>query len=854
MHYFQIRLNEPISCAPYQPLRISQAGATSMVFLPFGEGSITLAGSPSDYTFELLGSTDSVEERLSFRTELTEAITLLDLSHWLFQRSSRVNTPQSCAALRLNNEWSTSELVTNLHTIYLNHLTQPDAEFELNCRASDSMVQCQSIVDLARSCRGLYEAAKVLNLVEHPVGKAVDIIIPTYGQPAFTLRCIASVLRDLLISRQHLLNHFDVRIKVVDDAHPQQDGHVVLQQLADQGCLDFAVNDSNLGFLESCNQAVSTSRSESFIVLLNNDIEVLPGWLLGLIETFQQQQNVGLAGSKLIYPDGRLQEAGGIVWRDGSAWNYGRLKKPTDPEFNYARSADYISGASIMVERSLWDAIGGFDRRYVPAYYEDTDLALTIREQGLIVVFQPTSQAIHHEGISNGTDLGQGIKAYQTANQLKFLDKWRDRLGLHQVNGQNLALAKNRGSLGNILVIENLLLDPEGDAGSLFMMNYCLALQELGYAISYVPMDNLCRMDDKALLMGSRGINVLAHPQIESLDDVFKKDQRQFDLILIARPGNIRHLATLKQGSPGTPIAYFTHDLHFLRTRRTADNLSDPKEQRGILRKSDRLKALETEIFGRVDLVLHISEAEDALAQTLHPHASVVLHPVVSAPSQLRCQHQRDKATSVLFVGNFAHAPNVTAALWLVETIWPLVKAQRPDLQLLIAGKSPPIELKTDASVEILGYVEDLSELLNSVGLGVAPLLEGAGVKGKVLSALAHGLPMVTTSIGAEGIIHDERRCDALAQADSAEAFAAEILAYFDLSQDEQQHRADIGRQFIDDHFSSSSLVQRLISMLKSFDLPYHSHTSSFIPYQPRSSDRRFNHTNSFNYWSHPLA
>ena len=853
MRYFQVRLNETISCATYQPLRISHEGATSILFLPFGEQTITLAGSPSDYQFEQLGSPDSDNERLSFRSDLTEAITLLDLSHWLFQRSSRVNTPRGSAALRLNSEWSTSELVANLHSIYLNHLTQPDAEFELTCRAQ-STVSCQSIVELARSCRGLYEAAKVLELMDVTDGQAVDVIIPAYGQAAFTLRCIASVLRDLLISRQHLLNRFDVKIKVVDDAHPQQDGHVVLQQLANQGCLDFQVNSTNLGFLESCNQAVARSRQDSFVVLLNNDIEVLPGWLLGLLETFEQQQHVGLAGSKLIYPDGRLQEAGGIVWRDGSAWNYGRLKNPADPEFNYARGADYISGASIMVKRSLWDDIGGFDRRYVPAYYEDTDLALTIRERGLKVIFQPTSQAIHHEGISNGTDLGQGIKAYQTANQIKFLDKWKDRLGSHQVNGQDLGLAKNRGSLGNILVIENLLLDPEGDAGSLFMMNYCLALQELGYAISYVPMDNFCRMDDKALLMGARGINVLAHPQVESLDDIFEKEQRHFDLILIARPGNIRHLATLKQRTPETPVVYFTHDLHFLRTQRTADNLSDLKEQRAILRKSDRLKTLETEIFRTVDLVLHISEAEDAVAQDLEPHTSVVLHPVVSAPSQRRHHNERANATSVLFVGNFAHAPNITAAIWLVNTIWPLVIAQRPDLQLLIVGKNPPNDLKSDESVEILGYVDNLSELLNSVGLGVAPLLEGAGVKGKVLSALAHGLPMVTTSIGAEGIINNERHCDAITQADSTEAFAAEILAYFELNQEEHQRRAENGKQFIDEHFSSCSLINRFISMLTTLNLPYHNNTSSFIPYQPRSSDRRYNHTNSFNHWSHPLA
>ena len=581
---------------------------------------------------------------------------------------------------------------------------------------------------------------------------------------------------------------------------------------------------------------------------------MLPGWLQGLTETIQLEQNVGLVGSKLIYPDGRLQEAGGIVWRDGSAWNLGRLKRPDHPDFNYARSADYISGASIMVPRSVWDAVGGFDRRYIPAYYEDTDLALMIRERGLKVLYQPSSQAIHHEGISNGTDLGQGTKAYQLKNQVKFLDKWRERLSLYQPNGEDIRKAKHRGTLGSILVLENLLLDPEGDAGSLFMMNYCLALKELGYAISYAPMDNLCRLEEKALLMGARGIEVLAYPEIESIHDIFIKQGLRFDLILMARPGNYRHLELIRKLAPETPVAYFTHDLHFLRTERTATNLINTEEKKKFLKKAVKLKQLETNIFKDVDLVLHISEQEDQIAQSLHSHASVVLPPVVSTRDAADVPKQHSLSRQVLFVGNFAHAPNVTAAQWMVEEIWPSIHKQRPDLQLLIAGKNPPDGLDRHPSIQVLGYVEDLSELLNRVQVGLAPLLEGAGVKGKVLSSLAHGLPMVTTPIGAEGILNGQRSCDAVRVSEDAEGLAALVVALSDCSLEQREALASMGRGFIAEHFSPAALISSFRLMLDQLHLPYHTETTSFQPYQPRSNDLRFDETNSFNHWSHPLA
>ena len=853
--YFQIQLQAQSTLAAYQPLCIqggADAGLDGAILFPaVGERWITLPGDPETLQVSLLASEPGQETPspvAAVRRDRSAALTLLDLSHWLFTRSSRVKGARSCGQLRLSSQLSTEKLTANLHGIYLHHLRHPDAEFELRCRRGAGLEMDLSA--LRHSCRQLHASARSLGVIGSG-GQPVDIIIPTYGQPLYTLRCIASVLRDLLIHRRVIKGRLDVRLMVVDDAHPQQHGQAVLQWLADQGCLDFRVNSCNLGFLESCNQAVSRSRNDSLIVLLNNDIEVLPGWLTGLVDTIEQDIDVGLVGSKLIYPDGRLQEAGGIVWQDGSAWNFGRLKNPAHPDYNYARSVDYVSGASIMVPRRHWDAAGGFDQRFIPAYYEDTDLALTLRDRGLKVIYQPSSQAIHHEGVSCGTDLTSGVKAYQVTNQVSFLEKWQSRLQQHQPAGECLERAKHRGALGRILVIENQLLDPEGDAGSLFMLNYCLALRELGYTITYVPTDNLAHQQDKAALMGARGIQVLCQPQITSVDDIFESRAERFDLILLARPGNFPHLNSLRRLAPKTPVVYFTHDLHHLRTQRTAGNITDRKERRRLLQRADRLRDQEAEIFRRADLVLHISEEENRIAQGLHPHAAVVLPPVVTAPatSPLGTSGRR-----VLFVGNFAHSPNVTAAQWLTEAIWPRVRAVAPDMQLLIVGRNPPDFLMAGDGIDVLGYVEDLSALMQSVDIGIAPLQEGAGVKGKVLSALAHGLPMVTTTIGAEGITDATRSCSALLVADTADALAAEVLALRQRPDQERRALAEDGRRFIQRHFGPETLVSRFKEMFETLGLPYEQQVSRFLPYAPRGNDQLFTSSNSFTQGVHPLA
>ena len=175
------------------------------------------------------------------------------------------------------------------------------------------------------------------------------------------------------------------------------------EALADVTGLRIVTNDENLGFLRSCNRAAAQARGR-YLVLLNNDTLVLPGWLDALLQTAKDGEDVGAVGAKLIYPNGLLQEAGGIVWQDGSAWNWGRGEDPEDPRFQYVRQVDYCSAACLLVPKALFDELGGFDDRYAPAYYEDTDLCFAIRARGKRVLYQPAAQVVHFEGVSHGTD------------------------------------------------------------------------------------------------------------------------------------------------------------------------------------------------------------------------------------------------------------------------------------------------------------------------------------------------------------------------------------------------------------------------------------------------------------------
>ena len=254
----------------------------------------------------------------------------------------------------------------------------------------------------------------------------VSIIIPVYNQIDFTTACLAQLQKTLPASS-------GLEIIIVDDHSTDATADTLAQWQTSEPRLRVIRQATNRGFIEACNHGAREASNE-LLIFLNNDTLPQPGWLSALQTVFDTHPHAGAVGGKLIYPDGRLQEAGGIIFNDGSGANIGRnYQDTTDPLFNFVRPVDYCSAALLATPRSLFLELGGFDTHFAPAYYEDTDYAFRLREAGWRVYYQPDACVIHFEGMTSGVDVSQTdtVKHYQKRNQQRFARRWQATLTQH---------------------------------------------------------------------------------------------------------------------------------------------------------------------------------------------------------------------------------------------------------------------------------------------------------------------------------------------------------------------------------------------------------------------------------------
>ena len=596
-----------------------------------------------------------------------------------------------------------------------------------------------------------------------PKTPRASIIVPVYNQLHMTLGC----LRALADSGD--ATAFEVI--VVDDGSSD----ATPELLPTVPGLVFHRNAKNLGFIGACNAGAAKARGE-FLVFLNNDTTVQPGWLDALLATFERYPDTGLAGSKLVYPDGRLQEAGGIIFADGSCWNYGRFEDPAHPRFNFVREADYCSGASIAIRRELFEDLDGFDAFYTPAYYEDTDLAMRVRARGLKVRYQPASVVVHHEGATSGTDTGSGVKAYQVANQAKFLERWREVLAReHLPPSAGAEIASERGRKRRVLVLDACTPTPDRDSGSLRMTALLRLLREEGCSVVFFP-ENRAHDGAYTEALQQLGVEAWWHPWLADVPRWLAQHGECFDLVIGSRHYVLGPmLPLLRSQAPRARVVFDTVDLHYLREQREAELAGDAAG----LRTSARTRKAELALVAQADLTWVVSEAERVLLASEAPGARVDvvsnIHDIAEPGPGFAGRE------GLLFVGGFRHPPNVDAARWLAEEILPRIHARHPGLPLHLVGgdASPAVKaLGQRDGIHFHGYVPDLGPLLRQVRISVAPLRYGAGVKGKVNQALAHGLPVVATPCAVEGM-HLVDGEDVLV-ADDAEAFAEAVLQLHD--------------------------------------------------------------------------
>jgi GT2 family glycosyltransferase/glycosyltransferase involved in cell wall biosynthesis len=597
----------------------------------------------------------------------------------------------------------------------------------------------------------------------------VSIVMPVYNKIAYTAACLRSLA-------EHA-GSIAFEVIVVDDCSSD----ATPKRLAQIGGVRTLRNAQNLGFVGSCNAGAEIANGE-FVLFLNNDTVVTAGWLEALLRCFDEEADCGLVGAKLVYPDGRLQEAGGIVFRDGSGWNYGRFDDPADPRYNFRREVDYCSGAAVLLRRDLLQQLGGFDARYAPAYYEDTDLAFAVRAAGKRVLIEPRAVVVHFEGITAGTDTaGSGMKRFQPINREKFLEKWKKELSLQPVPVHDAAgadLAATWRARGRVLIVDACTPMPDHDSGSLRMVNLMRLLRQLGYAVSFMSEN---RMHDGRYTeaLQALGIEALYHPYVSSPIAWLRARGHALDAIVLSRhyvAANYIGLARLY--APRAKLIFDTVDLHYLREQRAAE-LDGNAE---LARQAARSRTQELKLMRECDVTLVVSDVEKTLLAREVPGVRVEI--LSNVHEIYGCRRGFDARKDLVFVGGFQHPPNIDAVIWFVREVFPHVRAVLPDVVFHIIGSKAPPEITALAhdGVVVHGFVENLEPFMDGCRISVAPLRYGAGVKGKVNMAMSYGLPVVATAAAVEGMHvragNDVSDPDVLV-ADAPADFAAAIVRLY---------------------------------------------------------------------------
>ncbi|SBO44338.1 glycosyltransferase [Cyanobium sp. NIES-981] len=572
-----------------------------------------------------------------------------------------------------------------------------------------------------------------------------SVIVPVHNQYAITRRCLAALA--------YAPTAIPFELIVVDDG--SSDGTAELLEREAPG-VRVVRHEYARGFNQACCSGTAAARGE-VIVLLNNDTEPCAHWLDELLKMFELWPDTGLAGAQLIFANGQLQEAGGIVWGNGEPWNYGRGGNPRDPRYSYSREVDYVSGAALAIPRDLWIQVGGFSPEFSPAYYEDTDLAFKVRQAGRRVRYAPLARVVHHEGISNGSDTqaSEGLKQYQEINGPRFRTKWAAAfLGPDEPNLHEADTIKDRGISGRALFLDHDTPRPDRDAGSHAAVVEMQLVQSLGWKITFLPA-NLAWLGSYSEDLQRQGIELIHAPFVLSLEQFLQERGSEFELIYITRYAiAAAALPLIERHAPQARLLFCNADLHHLRELRAVRAAAlEGEEAERALAQVREVQRLELEVMQRVHLTLSYSEVERAVieVESLGTAATAPCPWVVAGPEQPAPLAER---SGLSFVGSYGHQPNAEAVAGFLAEVWPQLHERHPELRLHLYGSGMPPALAETwgsiAGVEVEGWVADIATVYDRHRVFIAPLRSGAGLKGKVAAAAAHGIPQVLSPLAAE--------------------------------------------------------------------------------------------------------
>lgn len=599
----------------------------------------------------------------------------------------------------------------------------------------------------------------------------VSIIIPVYNQIRYTLNCLYTLDQyDTHISKEIII----INDKSTDDTW---------DHLCEIPGIVIIDNHENLGFLRSVNKGIRHAKGK-YIYLLNNDVEVQEKYLSSLISVFKTRASVGAVGSKLIFSDNTLQEAGCLIFKDSEIINIGRREAIDAPKYNFLRKVDYCSGCSLLFNRlDIEGNLNLLDEAFLPAYYEETDLCQRLKyEQNLDIYYQPLSEIIHFENISYTGKENSGKELLLEKNRETFRRRW-DHYFRNQMflSGEKINYNAHFRK-PNFLFLEENMPKPDQDSGSRRFMEIVKILQKNEHhiilAVKYYDEE---KDADYIPFFQNAGVEICMDYVDERNKIVKVKDQvlgalAYVDVIWIFRPVGFDYWYDLiKNRIAGKKIVYDMVDLHYLRMERENNYIEVTKDRE---KQIAFFKDKEYVAMNSADAVISISDEEK---KTVSDHGveiqKIFTVSNIHQPMDLKPVAFSERS-GLLFIGGYNHLPNIDAVKLLHDHIMPLVWKEDPSISLYILGPDFPADLKERYHTErfqILGYQEHVDHWFEHSRVFVAPLRYGAGVKGKIGQALEYMLPVITTGIGAEGMSLEDGKT-ALISDETPENFAAKIL------------------------------------------------------------------------------
>lgn len=570
--------------------------------------------------------------------------------------------------------------------------------------------------------------------------------LPRSDEPRVSIVFVVSNGDEWILQSLHALRDLmlPVEILIVDNASTEDMAHL-LDRLDGVRILR---RREKCEFQFAVNEAVRHAAGDH--VLLLNDVEILPGSLESAIQRLESSDDIGAVGAKLVSPDGRLKESGGIVWRDGSYRGYGSGDDPRRGEYMYARDVDYCSAAFLLTPRRLFLSMGGIDEACRPASCHDIDYCVRLWKSNKRVVFDPGAVAIHFE--SAGAAPEAEVEKLPLERRRLFADQhagWiASRPAPDDANPATLLEARSVSvPRKRVLVLDDRVPHYRHGAGFPRTVELLRTLVECGYFVTFYPMTMPFEAWSEVYEDIPRTVEVLTGLGTARLDRFLTERAGFYDRIIVSRPHNMQTFRAVmwKDGAWATR-AEVIYDAEAIFSFREAEQ----RRMKGETVSEEEVSMLlkdEMSLTHGVHGVFSVTERErDCFLSSGAARAWVLSHKVDIQPTPRSFEDR----SGLMFVGAMGGVPNRDAVLWFCREIWPSIRSQMPGVGFSAVGGNPPAEIQDLPGVDTPGQVADLSIYFDRSRIFVAPSRLAAGVPIKVQTAAAYGLPIVCTSILAE--------------------------------------------------------------------------------------------------------